>query len=572
MAITLLQPFNLDTAGNYTFNTLTANIKTDNLMYANGSPYVFSGNPAGSNTQVQFNDANSFGASAAFTFNKSSNVLTISGNLTSTNANLGNLATANFITGTLTTGTQPNITSTGTLSSLTVTGLVIATSTGIKVSNIYDSTNTLTIETKYGNNAGDAGVYGNLTIGTSGTGNITAYNANLGNLVIGNFLQGTLTTAAQPNVTSVGTLSSLSVTANVSSGNANLGNLVVGNFLQGTLTSSAQPNITSVGTLSSLAVTSNVSAGNILTNNLLYANGVAWSFGSTYSNANVAAYLPTYTGNLTAGNANLGNLVTGNFVQGTLITGLQPNITSVGTLSSLTVTSNISSGNANLGNLVIGNFVQGTLTTGLQPNITSTGTLSNLTVSGNVSLTGSNVFISNISNFRIPGGTANFVMTTDGTGNLRWAAAAGGGGGGTPGGANTQLQFNNNGNFAGTSGLTFISDSNRLSITNYSLVTNVLGNVSGNVTVNLNLGSYVTATVTGTVTWTFSNSAPSSNASGFILELTNGGSNAQIWPTSVKWPSGVAPVLTGTGVDVLAFVTDDAGTNWRGVASMIDSK
>lgn len=39
----------------------------------------------GSNTQVQFNDAGSFGGSSAFTFNKSSNVLTIGGNVTATN-------------------------------------------------------------------------------------------------------------------------------------------------------------------------------------------------------------------------------------------------------------------------------------------------------------------------------------------------------------------------------------------------------------------------------------------------------------------------------------------------------
>jgi hypothetical protein len=46
-------------------------------------------------------------------------------------------------------------------------------------------------------------------------------------------LAGTVTTAAQPNITSVGTLTSLAVTGNVSSGNANLGNLVIANFFSG---------------------------------------------------------------------------------------------------------------------------------------------------------------------------------------------------------------------------------------------------------------------------------------------------------------------------------------------------
>ena len=56
----------------------------------------------------------------------------------------------------------------------------------------------------------------------------------------------TLTTAAQPNITSVGTLSALTVSGN----------------LNATLTTAAQPNITSVGTLSSLKTSGNVSIGN----------------------------------------------------------------------------------------------------------------------------------------------------------------------------------------------------------------------------------------------------------------------------------------------------------------------
>lgn len=56
----------------------------------------------------------------------------------------------------------------------------------------------------------------------------------------------TLTTAAQPNITSVGTLSALTVSGN----------------LNATLTTAAQPNITSVGTLTSLTTSGNVSIGN----------------------------------------------------------------------------------------------------------------------------------------------------------------------------------------------------------------------------------------------------------------------------------------------------------------------
>lgn len=53
-----------------------------------------------------------------------------------------------------------------------------------------------------------------------------------------------------------------------------------------------------------------VTAGNLITTNgLFWANGVAFA-SSTYGNANVAAYLPTYTGNLTAGNINVSGYAT----------------------------------------------------------------------------------------------------------------------------------------------------------------------------------------------------------------------------------------------------------------------
>jgi hypothetical protein len=82
---------------------------------------------------------------------------------------------------------------------------------------------------------------------------------------------------------------------------------------------------------------------------------------------------------------------------------------------------------------------------------------------------------------------------------------------------------------------------------------------------------YFTATVAQARTWRFAN-VPTSVAVVVVLELTNGGTGTQTWPSQVKWPGGTAPTLTNSGVDVLAFVTDDAGANWRGVSLMTDSK
>jgi hypothetical protein len=76
-----------------TGNTSTGNLRTDNLQYANGSPYVFTTNAAGTNTQVQFNDGNLFGASANFTFNKTTNTLSVTNSVVTNNLTVssGNL-------------------------------------------------------------------------------------------------------------------------------------------------------------------------------------------------------------------------------------------------------------------------------------------------------------------------------------------------------------------------------------------------------------------------------------------------------------------------------------------------
>ena len=134
-----------------------------------------------------------------------------------------------------------------------------------------------------------------------------------------------VTEAAPGNITSVGTLTSLSVTGNVDAGN-----------ISGTLTTAAQTNITSVGVLNSLVVMGNVAAGN----------------------------------------------VSGTSIVVTLATASQPNITTIGQLASLGVTGNITAGN------VSGTNITGTLTTAAQPNITSIGTVTSLGISGNVNLGG----------------------------------------------------------------------------------------------------------------------------------------------------------------------------------------
>jgi hypothetical protein len=188
---------------------------------------------------------------------------------------------------------------------------------------------------------------------------------------------GTVSTAAQPNITSVGSLSSLSVTGNVSAGNvlgtggvftyvsgdganltaitgqnvsgevdfAQVANSVAGANVSGTVssatsattattsgtvTTSAQPNITSTGTLIALGVNGIVTAQSFTANTGLF-NGDGGGLSNVVA-ANVSGAVANATYSTSSGSAALALDITG---------ATQPNITSVGTLTSLTVSGNI---------------------------------------------------------------------------------------------------------------------------------------------------------------------------------------------------------------------------------------
>lgn len=103
---------------------------------------------------------------------------------------------------------------------------------------------------------------------------------------------------------------------------------------------------------------------------------------------------------------------------------------------------------------------------------------------------------------------------------------------------------------------------------------NALGDLGGGTDdIDYTAGSVVTATVsTSAETFTFSNPPASGQAGSFTLILTNGGSQTVNWPASVDWAGGTAPTLTAAGVDVLEFITTDAGTTWYGFAAGLDMK
>jgi hypothetical protein len=188
----------------------------------------------------------------------------------------------------------------------------------------------------------------NITgIGTLSTLNCTG-TVTAGTVTAG-IINGVLSSAAQPNITEVGVLANLSITNSLSVNTVNA-SMISASALMGTLSTAAQPGITSLGTLSSLTV----------------AGGITGTL-STAAQPNV-----TSLGTLTA-------LAVSGSITGTLATAAQPNVTSVGTLTNLSVAGGIT----------------GTLSTANQPNITSVGTLGALAVTGNIA--GGNLSISGTS-------------------------------------------------------------------------------------------------------------------------------------------------------------------------------
>jgi len=259
-----------------------------------------------------------------------------------------------------------------------------------------------------------------------------------GNLVGQVALANTVTNNAQPNITSLGTLSSLAVTANVTAGSfvgngAGLTNVVAASMNAGNLTGNTlSPNIvnstlTSVGTLSTLSVSGNVRAaagfyGNLTGNVTGIAAGAQVAFGVAGANVSGPVAIATFAN--TAGAANTANTATTAVIAGTVTTNAQPNITSVGTLTSLSSSGNIA------GNYIFGN---GSLLTGLPATYTNANVSAFLpTYTGNI--TAGNILTNNylyangqpISfNLQITSGNVSYTAPFGGgilqTGTTKWA-------------------------------------------------------------------------------------------------------------------------------------------------------
>jgi hypothetical protein len=236
---------------------------TGNLSWTAQSGNGGNGTPGGANTQIQYNDAGSFGGNVGFTFNEvSGNVNlpndlivagTIYGNFSgnSSNANYANFAGTAFnvsgsnVSGEVANAAYANAANTSNLATYATTANSVA---GANVSGTVANA-TFALNAGNSNLANTA----NSVAGANVTG--TVANATFATTAGSATTAGTVTTNAQPNITSVGSLTSLGVSGNITGANVAGGNLVSANFLNGTLTTAAQPNVTSLGTITSLVAT-----------------------------------------------------------------------------------------------------------------------------------------------------------------------------------------------------------------------------------------------------------------------------------------------------------------------------
>ena len=345
---------------------------------------------AGSNTQVQFNTTgNIFGASAGFTFNTSSNALAVTGNVTGANIN-----TAGQVNGAL----------------VSSTGNIVATA-NVTGANLVASAAVTAVGTITGGNLVTAGIVTAVGNVVTTSGYFVGDGSQISNIQF-SAQAGTVTTNAQPNITSVGILTALSVSGNITAVNfignvtgnitgnttnalhanvADLANAVAGANVTGTVANAtyatsaghavtsntvvdaAQANITSVGTLTALTVTGNVTAANF------FGNVTGNITGNTTNalHANVADLANAVAGANVTGTVGLAQYVTQN---------AQANITSVGTLTSLAVTGAVTAASTSVtGNSTAANVVATGLITSTQQTITGTanvGTVGNIVIAG----------------------------------------------------------------------------------------------------------------------------------------------------------------------------------------------
>jgi hypothetical protein len=244
-----------------------------------------------------------------------------------------------------------------------------------------------------------------------------------------------------------------------------------------------------------LSVSGNTDVLGIKTDNYYYANGDPFNPSGTYGDSNVSTFLASYGSNTitTTGNVDVGN-ISATSVTGTLTTAAQPNITSTGTLSGLTVAGNIIP-SANI-TYDLGN---------------ATNSFKDLYLSGNTIYLGGNSTI-----------TASPTGVVITTGNATPVTLK-------PAGANTQIQYNDDGAFGGNPTLFFNELTSTLTANNFVATSTANLGAVGNLTITGGSnGQVLTTNGSNVLSWTTvtSGNGSSYGDSNVVTLLASYGSNS----------------------------------------------
>jgi hypothetical protein len=275
-------------------------------------------NPAGSNTQVQFNDAGAFGAESTFTYDKTTDVLTVD-HFSGEGGNISNIAGAN-VSGAValaTSATSANAVAYANVSGTPTLGNISTINIDGNVANVLRGDGSFAADAN--SSYGDSNVvtllnaFGSNTITTTGL--ITGNGGGLSNIAGAN-VSGEVSFAATANSVAGANVSGSVANATLADF-ATTANAVAGANVSGEVTNATHSTISD--SANSVAVANVSGIGNIATINLdgntsnyLGGTGV-WGPIAGGANANFANY---------AGNVTLSN---------------QPNITQTGNLISFTV-------------------------------------------------------------------------------------------------------------------------------------------------------------------------------------------------------------------------------------------
>jgi hypothetical protein len=446
--------------------------------------------------------------------NVSATSVTATGNVSASNATLGNAVTANFflgnVRGNLFNGTTsiivPAANANVAISVNNTTNVVVVTQNTLAITGNLSATGNANVNIVNANTANvttvNAGAVNSSTISASGT--VQAANlSTAGNLTVG----------ANSNLANTTITGQLSVTANIIGGNL---------LTAGSVSTSANVDANIINS-NTENVTGNATVGNLISNGVVTATGLV-------RGANISAVANITAGNVVSANniTTSNNLTVGNLANvANLIS--TTNISAYGNVKSNIVNANtlVINANATLNNLSVSSFVQSNLIpnvddayylgipsnswhslavsdsgisigqTSLTANVTELTITATNTIIPSASLTDLNVAnyanLGFVSNLRILGGNAGDVLSTDGNGIVSYAnvltivPAAGG---------NTEIQFNDNGDFNASPSLRFYKSNGVTSGTFAGNASRLFGITGANIT-----GQVPNAVVATTVTF-----------------------------------------------------------------------